>query len=73
MSRAAATIRSVAPKNKGHEKTRALRLKADLNDDVVLLAEVHHRSANDEIIVALERHLEAHAAELKDFKRRSGR
>lgn len=70
MSRATATIRGVAPPRKGHNTRRSLRLTDELNDDFVILADLHHRSANDEMVNALERYRDEHAAELKEQKKR---
>jgi len=70
MAKGIATIARVAPKKKGYDKRKSLRLSAGLNDDLALLAELHHRSANDEAIVAIETHIESHASELREYKRR---
>jgi len=63
-------MRRVAQPKKGNDRERKLRLPSQLNDDISLLAELHHRSGNDEIIVALEAHREKHAAELASNGRR---
>lgn len=57
-------------KSKGHDKARTLRLAKALDADIDLLAELHHRTANDEMNEALERHVTAHAEELAAYKRR---
>lgn len=57
-------------KSKGHDKARTLRLKSELAADVALLAELHNRTANDEMNEAIERHVEAHRVELDAYKRR---
>lgn len=57
-------------KSKGQDRRRTFRLSSTLDADVDLLAELHHRSANAEMIEALERHVTAHAEELEAYKRR---
>lgn len=70
MSRGHGKIRSVAQPKKGNDRDRKLRLPGQLADDIATLAEIHHRSGNDEIIVALEAHRERHAAELSNHVRK---
>ena len=72
MSRDTDKIGSVAPPKKDNDAKRTLRYPSLLMRDLDLLAWVNHRSANDEVVVAIEAHVDRNRTLIEDARRRRG-